>query len=679
MAKLLKQLKIYTGLLLITAVLVPFGLDNAATIKDSFPKRANYFLSWELSNETANELSKMDLVIIDMEHQIKNKTKLIEMKKKNPNLILLAYITSQEIRDDATSAGMRPYTPLRYELANGITDSMWLKNSTGGKISWWPGTHLLNISSLAPTTTNNPNWNEYLAQFVTNKILSDGIWDGVFFDNTWNSLTEKVGANLDLNLDGEAESRTLIESSYKEGMNKLFNRVNQLTQNKYILMGNDGETFITLNGMLFENFPSSRGWTRMMQDYTTFPNLSTTDPRFAMINANTANKGGADNHKLMRFGLASSLLGNGYYSFDFGDRDHGQTWWYDEYDTMLGQATNAPYLAKNHSTNFAQKGLWRRDFQNGLVLVNSGDTAEFIDLNGEYEKIKGPQDPTTNSGLIISSVTVPANDGLILLRPVDKITNTTFTNGAFLRFYNSKGNPTRNGFFAYDNRFRGGASIYLSENNNATLAIIADKNQIKIYNNDILTTSFYPFGANYKDTISLTVNDLNNDGQKEIIVGMNNNGTDVKIFDLSGKLQKTFTAFLKNKQGVNVAVGNVNGGGDKEIIVSLAKQKSAAKIFSKDGKAVSPEFYAFGKNFKGGANIAAGDINGDGKDEIIFGATTGKPEIRIFNEKTKQVGVFLGGSTKTKNGIKVTTADVDNNSIVEIIAESTNVFTASVR
>jgi len=38
----------------------------------------------------------------------------------------------------------------------------------------------------------------------------------------------------------------------------------------------------------------------------------------------------------MRFGLAFTLLNDGYFSHELGDTDHGQDWWYDELDHKLG-------------------------------------------------------------------------------------------------------------------------------------------------------------------------------------------------------------------------------------------------------------------------------------------------------------------------------------------------------
>jgi len=73
----------------------------------------------------------------------------------------------------------------------------------------------------------------------------------------------------------------------------------------------------------------------------------------------------------MRFGLTSTLLGNGYYSFDSGDQSHGQVWWYDEYDVGLGKAVSAPYNLLELDNQKVKPGLWRRDFEQGIILVNS--------------------------------------------------------------------------------------------------------------------------------------------------------------------------------------------------------------------------------------------------------------------------------------------------------------------
>lgn len=662
----LKQLKILTLLLLAASLTVPFGLSEAVVLKSAFPKRANYFLAWDMSMAQARELAKWDLVILDMEHQVKSRDKLEEMRRINPRIVLIAYITAQEIRNDVPR--MAPYVPLRAKLWSGIQSNWWLMSSGGQKISWWPGTSMLNMAS---------PWSEYLSNFVNRDVLGSGLWDGVFFDNTWNSLTDKVGSNVDINGDGLVESRETIEANYRHGMNNFFARVRELDGNKHLLMGIDGENFIGLNGMMFENFPYARGWSRMMNDYIGFPGRAVSAPAYSVLNANTANAGGADDYQRLRFGLASALLGNGFYSFDVGDRDHGQTWWYDEYDFNLGESTAGPTLARVNSSNFNQQGIWRRDFKNGLVLVNSGIGSESIDLNAEYEKLKGTQDPGTNDGVIVSNVTLPSYDGLILLRPLDKLSNAVFTNGTFVRIFNRSGHSIRNGFFAYDNRFRGGRTLYSGAPN----SVLADGNQIKIYDGGNIVGSFLPFGPTYKGTLSLAVADTDLDGLTEVIVGMGTGGSQVKIFDFTGREEKSFTALaVGSKAGVTVAVANINGFGPPEIIVGTAKGSSQIRIFSNEGKLVSAGWLVLPKSYKGGINVAAGDINGDDKAEIIVGAATGRPDIKIFDQRGKVVGKgFLGASVKAKNGVKVAVVDVDGDGVDEIVTYSGEVFTTALK
>jgi hypothetical protein len=61
-------------------------------------------------------------------------------------------------------------------------------------------------------------------------------------------------------------------------------------------------------------------------------------------------------------------------------------------------------------------GVVRRDFEHGIVLNNSGTTAQTVDLDEAFRRLSGRQDPQTNDGSVVTSVTLPPRDGLILLR-----------------------------------------------------------------------------------------------------------------------------------------------------------------------------------------------------------------------------------------------------------------------
>ena len=60
--------------------------------------------------------------------------------------------------------------------------------------------------------------------------------------------------------------------------------------------------------------------------------------------------------------------------------------------------------------------VYRRDYQGGVALVNPTARAVTVDLGGTYRKIRGTQAPTVNDGSLVTAVTIPAKDGLVLLR-----------------------------------------------------------------------------------------------------------------------------------------------------------------------------------------------------------------------------------------------------------------------
>jgi len=61
--------------------------------------------------------------------------------------------------------------------------------------------------------------------------------------------------------------------------------------------------------------------------------------------------------------------------------------------------------------------VWRRDFDNGIVLVNpAGNGAKTVDLGGTFHKLTGTQAPDINNGATVTSVTLADRDGIVLSR-----------------------------------------------------------------------------------------------------------------------------------------------------------------------------------------------------------------------------------------------------------------------
>src|SRR5262245_58787118 len=85
--------------------------------------------------------------------------------------------------------------------------------------------------------------------------------------------------------------------------------------------------------------------------------------------------------------------------------------------------------------------------------------------------------------------------------------------------------------------------------------------------------------------------------------------------------------------GVTVASGDVNGDGALDLICGAGPGGSPlVKVYSGASGEIIQQFNAFESTFTGGVFVAAGDVNGDGKAEVIVGAgPSGTPRVRVFD------------------------------------------------
>lgn len=154
-------------------------------------------------------------------------------------------------------------------------------------------------------------------------------------------------------------------------------------------------------------------------------------------------------------------------------------------------------------------------------------------------------------------------------------------------------------------------------------------------------------------------------------------GPEVKVFDaVTGNMKFSFFAYDKNfTGGVRVAVGDVNGDGVADIICAPGPG-GGPNITVYDGRTEQQlpgnlgSFFAYNPSFTGGVYVAAGDINGDGFDDIICGADSGGgPNITVFSGKDgKQLRSFFAYDPAFTGGVRVAAGDVNGDGIADIIA-----------
>lgn len=631
--------------------------------KRAAPRTANYYLAWEITDAKVRELAKWDLLILDMETQVNSVNSLKKIRQLNPNIIMLVYITPQEIKKDAAGGT----SVMRQKLAAGISELWYLTDTQNNRITFWPGTWMLNVADNAPEA-GGIKLNQYIAKFVVDNLLSTGLWDGVFYDNAWKDVKWLAGDLADLDKNGQKDSN--IDAHWREGMASIYRETRRLAGNKYLLIGNATSDAYKneLNGIMLENF-SSLGWAESMRVYAN-SEIGPLTPKINIINANVANKGNENDFKKFRFGLASALLLDGYYSFDFGDTAHAQTWWYDEYDIDLGDSLGS--ATSLGGRQHFEEDVWRREYKNGIAIVNSTGQPQLVDLGGEYEKITGGQDPAVNDGTITDKVSVGGKDGLVMLKVFETIKNIVFANGDFIRFFDMFGRRVRNGLFAYEENIAGGTKVYYGDldGDGTDEKITAVGPRLQIFNNrgDLWFDDF-PFGADYKGELRVAIGKLFDGAQDSIVIFQNSGGKGL-IYNYHGApiKENLFPLGKKYRGGFSIAVAK-NNGEDAKIIVGTGKgTRPEVLVFNGNFSKPIKKFFVENKNFKGAFSVASGDINGDGAPEIIAAFNSGKNKfVKTFNLLGKQLSRFAVPTSFAAGNVTVGAADVNFDGMDEII------------
>ena len=213
-----------------------------------------------------------------------------------------------------------------------------------------------------------------------------------------------------------------------------------------------------------------------------------------------------------------------------------------------------------------------------------------------------------------------------------------------VRIFDNEGNLKHPGWFALDGKFKGGTYTTIGDVNGdkvGDIIVSAGKGggpHITVHRMDgRLLATFFAYSNTFRAGIQPVAMDFDNDGRDEIVVVPDTGTSHVQTFSIQPNdirlLNPGFFAFgTTDANGFNIAGGDIDGDGKDEIIVGTGPNNIArVRVFNKDGSVILKDEQVFSSSYKGGVNVSAGDVDGDGDDDIIvLPRSSGVPDLRVL-------------------------------------------------
>lgn len=383
------------------------------------------------------EIAKVDLALLhyssfwQADHAPLS-TVVSDLKTLNPSLKVVLYTKANEA--NYTNTGSEKTEPAVHAQIQAM--DWWVRDVNDAPVgaNYKPAIFkLVNLTRHVPKS-NNMTWARWYAQWsYDNYMVPHPSVDGMYMDNVhWQPPATATNiANWDRVGAADVGTREDVRSWFRRGFRDYFDQIGSIMPSSKIKLANVatwGQTTPADNASLAEYYGAAHGgviealiaknqshspehwggWQTMLNYYRKVMSAFAGQRLGIFMHGLTS----ATDYQDMRYGLASCMMDDGYYAPYVQSEGYSSTRWYDEFDANLGQATSPPPTAA------WKNGIWRRNFQNGIVLVNpKGNGARVnVSLDGTFKKIDGTQSPV-NDGTTVTTITLQDRDGIVLLNP----------------------------------------------------------------------------------------------------------------------------------------------------------------------------------------------------------------------------------------------------------------------